>query len=100
MQKRPNLSMKLKFYQYILPLSGLLVGILAMTGCGEEDTPRPKPVPSDTEIVPQAVLAETRSALTGAVDGTVFAADTDSVFAVTAMLSKDSSSESDIYFLN
>lgn len=44
--------------------------------------------------------AETRGALTGAVDGTVFAPDTEGVFAVTAMLSKDSSQESDIYFLN
>lgn len=79
---------------------GLLVGILAMTGCGEEETPRPKPEPSDTEILPQAVLAETRAALTGAVDSTAFAADTEGVFAVTAMLSKDSSKESDIYFLN
>lgn len=69
-----------------------------MTGCGEEETPRPKPEPSDTEIMPQAVLAETRATLTGTVDGSVFAANTEGVFAVTAMLEKDSSDPKDVWF--
>lgn len=63
-----------------------------------EDVTSAIPMPSDVEIVPQARVTATRSAFTGIQDSTVFPMSTDSVFAVSAFLSKEN--QDSPYFLS